>query len=646
MSGCSRAVAKLGLIVLCAPLVSHAAPKTPVFGAPVVLQTPVYTENAVAADLNGDNQIDVIAGKNFADPVLFLNDGGGLASWSTAGHAISSGNTQQEVYVADMNGDHHPDVIAVGFNNPTKLYLNNGTANPFAAVTATNVNPGSTDSSTGVAVGDVNGDGFPDLVLVNTNHIVNRVILNNGTTQPFAGATVKNIGVENGYGSGIALLDANEDGRLDVVMAFSDLSVPNDPAGVLLYLNNGTNDPFNAVTPKVLSSASATQVAVADVNADGHADILIGAGGQGADNLLLLHSGSKTQPYGQPFHFAAANTVPGCISIAIADIDGNGSADVAFGCGFDPNSGPHAAGAIYLNNGTADPFKGVAAVDIPVHEGSDYVRSAQFVALEGDGKLGLLIGELGINYLPMHLDSPPVAHDDSFAVTLNHPVDTDVAANDVDSDGSIDRTSVEITQNPSHGTLHVDAPKGAVSFEPNLSFVGDDSFQYLVRDNDGVKSNVATAVVHVQGMPFADNDAASVLSGASADIDVLHNDTVAGGTLDPASVTITLAPSHGTATVSQGRISYQSTAGFVGTDVLQYTVKDNLGVTSPNASVTFAVSAAQTSSTTTPTTTPTGGKKGGGGAADALLIVAASVLIARRRRTRFCDAAKGWRPNS
>jgi hypothetical protein len=636
-------------IALCAQLASveiH-ADSVLVFGNAVPLPHQTYSGNAVVADLNGDGKLDILVGEYFSDPMLFLNNGTSTPFLGVPGTPISTGNQQQEVYVADMNGDQHPDVVAIGPNGPTKLYLNNGTVDPFHGVSPTDINPGSTDASVSAAIGDVNADGHPDLVLVNTNHQGNRVILNNGTSQPFAGASVKNIGTENGYPSSAALVDANEDGRMDLIMIFTSIGSTSDPRGGYLYLNNGTNDPFNGVTPTLLVNDHGVEaVAVADLNGDGHQDILVASVGTDS-NVFLLHTGVKTHPYGAPVHFPISNAHSLCGAIAVYDINGDNKPDVAFGCYDTSSAKPLTSGAIYLNNGTADPFSDALASDIPWYEGARYTRSAQFADLAGDGKLSLVEAEDLAYVLPMYLDSRPSLVDDRFAMSVNQSVEADVLANDIDAGGSIDRSSIELSVYPAHGVATINASKGTISYQPNVGFIGDDEFAYTAKDQEGVKSNTAATVkLHIQGHPFADNDAAAAVSGGLVDIDVLHNDTVAGGTLDPASVTITLAPSHGTATVSQGKISYQSTAGFVGTDVLQYTVKDNLGVTSPNASVTLAVSAGPTSSTTTPTTTSTGGKKGGGGATDAMLIVAASILIARRRRTRFCDAAKGWRPNS
>jgi hypothetical protein len=73
-------------------------------------------------------------------------------------------------------------------------------------------------------------------------------------------------------------------------------------------------------------------------------------------------------------------------------------------------------------------------------------------------------------------------------------------------------------------------------------------------------------------------------------IAVLGNDTSSGGTLDPASVKIVVAPTNGTATVG-GQVTYTPAKGYTGLDTFQYSVQDNLGTTSNVATVSVNVTA-------------------------------------------------------
>lgn len=91
----------------------------------------------------------------------------------------------------------------------------------------------------------------------------------------------------------------------------------------------------------------------------------------------------------------------------------------------------------------------------------------------------------------------------------------------------------------------------------------------------------------------ASDDSATVAWNTSTTLAVTANDTVANGT---ASVTVSAAPAHGTAVVSGGSIVYTPTAGYFGTDSLQYTL--NVGDSHAVANVQLAVAAHMTISGT------------------------------------------------
>ena len=91
----------------------------------------------------------------------------------------------------------------------------------------------------------------------------------------------------------------------------------------------------------------------------------------------------------------------------------------------------------------------------------------------------------------------------------------------------------------------------------------------------------------------AQDDSATVAWNTASTLAVTTNDTIANGT---ASITVTTAPTHGTATVEGGSIVYTPTAGYFGADSLQYTL--NVGDKHSSANVQLAVAAHMTISGT------------------------------------------------
>jgi hypothetical protein len=156
-----------------------------------------------------------------------------------------------------------------------------------------------------------------------------------------------------------------------------------------------------------------------------------------------------------------------------------------------------------------------------------------------------------------------------------------VLANDSAGPGqSLSPGTLTITSAPQHGTTTVDQTNGAVTYQPTANYSGGDSFQYTVSDDLGARSRQATVNVSVQPAPVAANDTATLPADQSATINVLANDTSAGGTLNPASISIVVAPTHGTAVVANGAVTYTPATGYSGLDTFQYSVQDNLGTTS------------------------------------------------------------------
>ncbi|MBC7081682.1 MAG: DUF11 domain-containing protein, partial [Thermoplasmatales archaeon] len=98
--------------------------------------------------------------------------------------------------------------------------------------------------------------------------------------------------------------------------------------------------------------------------------------------------------------------------------------------------------------------------------------------------------EAWVNITINSKNDPPVAIDDTATTDEDTPVIINILENDYDIDGTIDASSVTITQNASHGNVTVNA-NGTVTYIPDANYHGSDSFKYKVKDNDGADSNEA-----------------------------------------------------------------------------------------------------------------------------------------------------------
>ncbi len=192
------------------------------------------------------------------------------------------------------------------------------------------------------------------------------------------------------------------------------------------------------------------------------------------------------------------------------------------------------------------------------------------------------------------VNDPPTANDESVGTDEDTAVTIDVLANDTDSDGTLDPSTVTVTGGPSHGSTSVNTSTGEITYTPDPNYHGTDSFTYTVDDDDGSTSNEATVTISVADVndpPTANDESVGTDEDTAVTIDVLANDTDSDGTLDPSTVTVTGGPSHGSTSVntSTGEITYTPDPNYHGTDSFTYTVDDDDGSTSNEATVTISV---------------------------------------------------------
>lgn len=271
----------------------------------------VGVPNAVAAgDLDADGRLDVVVG--FVTPgrlEVFRGDGFGYLE-SVDVNAVSQ--IVDDLHIVDMNADGNLDV-ACYTEGPSQIrvFRGDGTGNLVSSTTI------SVASISGIAVGDVSGDGRPDLVASSwaTPNVRIYVANANGTFQSPTLVPVP------GTQSSVVLTDANGDGELDILTLISGSQTQQKGAYLVPSLGPGAFGAPVWIGPSGQQSFNPARIVAAEINGDGIVDVVYDI-----DLTIRVLLGTGAGSYLAPI--VASGTSGGASRLRVEDFDGDGWADL------------------------------------------------------------------------------------------------------------------------------------------------------------------------------------------------------------------------------------------------------------------------------------------------------------------------------
>jgi hypothetical protein len=347
-----------------------------------------FPYSVVVADFNGDAKLDLAATNGLANTVSVLRNttSGGASTPSFAPQqTFAVGVEPFSIAVGDIDGDGKPDLAVANNQSGTVSVLRNTTA---AGATFLSFAPQQTFAvgvePVSIAVGDIDGDGKLDLAVANSKS-ANVSVLRNTTA---AGASAFSFAAQQTFAAGvlpwsITVGDFNGDGKPDLAVA----NLYSNDVSVMRNTTATGASAFSFAAQQTFAVGNApSSVAVGDFNDDGKPDLAVANLESSNNTVSVLRN--TTAAGASAFSFAAQQTFAvgeAPIAVAVADFDGDGKSDLAAANSF-------LTTASVLRNTTA---AGASAFSFAAQQAFDVGGLPQSVAVgdfDGDGRPDLASG--------------------------------------------------------------------------------------------------------------------------------------------------------------------------------------------------------------------------------------------------------------
>lgn len=287
---------------------------------PVLAAVTSYVNQVLAGDVDGDGRTDLLLLAMLGGPTTLLL--GGDAGWSVSTGLPQVPSNDAAGVLGDLDGDGDLDAVVVGgaLADPpvaaaVRAWINDG-AGAFADEAGSRL-PATDLDARGVCAGDVDEDGAPDLFLA-TDAGENRLLLNDGQGHFLSAPPDSLPAIVDANPRNPSMADLDGDGHLDIVLP----AVGQDR----LLLGDGTGH-FQDWTPVLLGSEGAATYtsAVADLDLDGAPDLAM-SDWQGALRILRNDGSGRMYDYSGSFPGNGADVAP--VWIGASDLDDDGDPDL------------------------------------------------------------------------------------------------------------------------------------------------------------------------------------------------------------------------------------------------------------------------------------------------------------------------------
>jgi hypothetical protein len=299
----------------------------------------------LTGDMNGDGVADLLL-YSFPAAQAFVSSGkGGYTSGALQTLSFTSSGAYPAVasvpVLIDVNGDGKLDLL-----NGIQVAYGNGDGTFAAPIPISFLSSGYVTAY----AADLNGDGKTDLLAVNTSPAWPNLQLSvtpfinqgGGSFSSTGTISIGSGGMENIYFHEPTFVDLNGDGKLDLVLQWSQVYAGAPQVSVLLNNGSGTfASPTQLTVPYppniVDDSCQSYTTGAGDVNGDGKQDLILGLCDDFGDSSTITFLGNGDGSFQSPLFFASPTPPNVVISIVpnfvVQDVNLDGKLDLIFGSG-------------------------------------------------------------------------------------------------------------------------------------------------------------------------------------------------------------------------------------------------------------------------------------------------------------------------
>ncbi len=462
-------------------------------------------------DLDGDSKSDMAISNDGGTVSIFRNTGSiGNISFATYLDYTTGTSYSYDLAIGDLDGDGKPDLAIANFINYNFSVMRNISSRGTISF-ANKIDFTTGDYPKSIAIGDLDGDGKPDLAISIAGDRIVSIFRNNPQPNPpsiisftpksgevgskitLLGKGFNTIPTNNivFIGATKALVSLATDTSLSIIAptgaTYGLITVLNKITNLAAYSSQFFNPIFSPNKSSITSADIATKVdfktdtipssiAIGDIDGDGKPDIVIVNNKTNSISVLRNTGSAGNVSFAKKVDFVVGS-IPE--SVAISDLDGDGKLDLAV-----TNSNERTV-SILRNIGKSDSINFATKLDFTT---GSYPSSIAIADLDGDGRPDLAITNIGSNDVSILRNTSRgeiISFDVNFGC-LTGKKPTSVAIGDLDGDGKLDLAVANAEFSGSVSVLRNKSSIGTFNFDVKVDFVaGSGSQSIVIGDLDG-----------------------------------------------------------------------------------------------------------------------------------------------------------------